>query len=194
MTDIKEFRVADYEIDPIYLKRWSPRSFLEKEIPEEVLNSLFEAARWAPSAANVQPWRFVVAKSEEDRKRFLSFINEGNSIWCRNAPVLVAVISKKDEDRFGGKNPNHAFDVGAAWAYLALEAARKGLATHPMGGFNKQKARELLQVPENYDIHVVLAIGYQGDKEALSESLQERETPSSRMPVESFTFEGIFQG
>lgn len=194
MTDIKEHRLADYDIDPIYIRRWSPRSFLQKEVPDHILYSLFEAARWAPSAANVQPWRFIIAKTEENRNRFLSFINEGNTIWCSKAPVLVAVVSKVQEERFGGTNGAHAFDTGAAWGYLALEAVRKGLITHPMGGFNKVKAKEVLQIPDGFEIHAVIAIGYQGDKENLDEALQEREKPSNRMPVEDFTFEGLFPG
>ncbi|WP_047981102.1 nitroreductase family protein [Ornithinibacillus contaminans] len=192
MKELQDYRTADYEIDPIYLKRWSPRSFLEKDVPEQVLYSLFEAARWAPSAANVQPWRFVVARTVVDRERFLTFINDGNKAWCRKAPVLVAVISKAVEERFGGKNPSHAFDTGTAWGFLALEAARKGLVTHAMGGFNRQEAKKLLQIPEGFDVQAIVAIGYQGDKAELNETLQEREIPSNRHRVEDFTFEGLF--
>jgi nitroreductase len=194
MTDITEARRADYDIDLIYLKRWSPRSFLDKVIPDDILYSLFEAARWAPSAANVQPWRFIVAKKEEDRERFLAFINEGNTTWCSNAPVFVAVVSKVAEERFGGKNPSHAFDVGAAWGFFALEAARKGLITHAMGGFNKNLAREALNVPNDYEIHAIIAVGYQGSKDSLNEAHKNREKPSGRRPVEDFTFEGVFLG
>src|SRR5690625_3772579 len=124
MENIEKYRKADYEIDPIYIKRWSPRAFSDRQVTEDVLFSLFEAARWAPSAANIQPWRFVFARSENDRKKFLSFINEGNVIWCNKAPVLVAVISKEKRDS-GQINPTHAFDTGTAWGYLTLEAIRK---------------------------------------------------------------------
>ncbi|MUK89964.1 nitroreductase family protein [Ornithinibacillus sp. L9] len=189
---IEEFRKSTYDIDPIFLERWSPRSFLEKEIPTDILNSIFEAARWAPSAGNIQPWRFVVAKEQSDRKRFLSFINEGNVVWCQKAPVLVAVISKTEEKRFGGFNQAHAFDTGAAWGYLALEAARKGLITHAMGGFNKEKAIEKLNIPQGYAVHAIVAIGYQGEKEALNEELRKREKPSDRKQIEDFISEGVF--
>lgn len=90
-------RVADYPIDDQFLNRWSPRSFLSKEIPEEILWSLFEAARWAPSANNLQPWRFIIARTSEDKERFYQFINEFNLVWCKKAPVLALIIAKKNE-------------------------------------------------------------------------------------------------
>ncbi|MFD2208383.1 nitroreductase family protein [Virgibacillus halophilus] len=193
MDLLQEIRKTAYQIDPIYTKRWSPRSFLDKEVPNDVLHSLFEAARWAPSAANVQPWRFVFARKDEDREKFISFINESNVVWCKKAPVLVAIISKTDEERFGGANPTHSFDTGAAWGFLALEATRKGLITHGMGGFDREKAKEALGIPENYFVNAIVAVGYQGEKELLEESYHEREKPSDRKPIESFVFEGAFQ-
>ncbi|MDY0405200.1 nitroreductase family protein [Virgibacillus sp. 179-BFC.A HS] len=192
MNVVEEIRKAAYQIDPIYTQRWSPRSFQDKEIPDDVLRSLFEAARWAPSAANVQPWRFVFARTAEDRERFHAFIDESNVVWCQKAPVLVAVISKTDEERFNGANPTHAFDTGAAWGYLALEATRKGLIAHGMGGFDRQKAKEVLGIPENYFVNVIVAIGYQGEIELLDEAYRDREKPSDRKPQESFVFEGLF--
>src|SRR5699024_8536213 len=116
-------RVADYNIDPLYIKRWSTRAFSKKEVEDDLLYSLFEAARWAPSAANVQPWKFVFARNEKDKGDFLSFMNKGN-MWCGEAPVLVAVISHKHWDYDSNQvNPTHAFDTGTAWGFLALEAA-----------------------------------------------------------------------
>lgn len=191
MTVLKEFRTAAHDIDPIYLKRWSPRSFLNKEVPESVLHSVFEAARWAPSAANMQPWHFVVARNQEDREKFLSFIYEGNVEWCQHATVLIAITSKMDSDRFGD-NVTHAFDTGAAWGYLALEATRKGLITHGMGGFDRDKAREVLEIPGNYAIQAIVALGYKGEKETLDEKFHERETPSNRKEVGSIISEGTF--
>ncbi|MGP4064660.1 nitroreductase family protein [Oceanobacillus sp. M65] len=193
MTDVNQFRKTRYDIDPIYIKRWSPRSFSNQKVSEEVLSSVFEAARWAPSAVNVQPWRFVFASSEQDKETFLSFINEGNVIWCKNAPVLIAVISKMEEERFGGNNPAHAFDTGTAWGFLSLEAARKGLITHAMGGFNKEKAKEALSIPDGYQVHAIVALGYQGEKSSLEEAYQKREVPSPRNEVETFVSEGVFR-
>lgn len=192
MLELEEFRTASYEIDPIYIKRWSPRSFLNKEVPEEVLHSIFEAARWAPSAANIQPWRFIIARAKVDRERFLTFMFDGNVAWCDKAPILVAIVSKTDSEFTKGHNPTHAFDTGAAWGYLALEAARKGLASHAMGGFHKEKAKEVLDIPEDYTVHAIVAIGYRGEKEALSEQFYDREKPSDRNEVETFISEGTF--
>jgi nitroreductase len=148
--EVEQARQATYPVDPVFLNRWSPRSFQEKEVPDEVLFALFEAARWAPSSYNEQPWRFILARTQEDREKFHSFILPGNRAWCEKAPALALVISKK---HYANGNPNraHAFDTGAAWGYLALEAANRGLITHAMGGFDAEKAREVLQIPEEYD-------------------------------------------
>src|SRR5699024_4274146 len=154
MIDMTKFRQAAFDIDPAFINRWSPRSFQDKEVPNDVLHSVFEAARWAPSAANLQPWRFVFARSDKDRDTFLSFINEGNVAWCKKAPVLIAVISKTDRAP-GKNNRTHAFDTGAAWGYLALEASRKGLITHGMGGFDREKAKDVLNIPENYTVNAI---------------------------------------
>lgn len=184
------FRKADHDIDPIYLNRWSPRSFLEKDVPDEVLWSLFEAARWAPSAYNLQPWRFVIARTPEERERFHTFISEFNLVWCRKAPVLVLMLSQRVSDH--GDNPSHAFDAGAAWGFLALEAVRKGLVTHPMTGFDMEKARETLGIPEEFAIQALIAIGYQGPREALPEELRKREQPSPRRPLNGLVYQGIY--
>ena len=185
-------RKAAYAIDEAYINRWSPRAFSTKEVEEEKLNAIFEAARWAPSAANWQPWNYIVARKEEDRATFLSFINENNVEWCKRAPVLVLAISKKTRNEEGDPNPWHAFDAGTAWGYLSLEAFRQGLITHGMGGFDKEKARELLEVPAEYDINAVVAVGYHDPTTLLSERNQQREVPSDRKPIESFVFEGKF--
>ncbi|NRD78956.1 nitroreductase family protein [Bacillus sp. BRMEA1] len=184
--EIKKYRQADYEIDPVFLNRWSPRSFLEKEVPEKVLMRVFEAARWAPSANNLQPWRFILARTQEDREKFHSFILERNRQWCEKAPVLAVLISDKED-------PAHAFDVGTAWGYLSLQAVKEGLITHAMGGFQKDLARETLNIPNNFDVQVVIAIGYQGEKEALPEDFQPREQPSNRRPLKETIFEGTFK-
>ncbi|MCU9614793.1 nitroreductase family protein [Caldibacillus lycopersici] len=183
-------REASYPIDTVYLQRWSPRSFLNKPIPEETLFSLFEAARWAPSAFNNQPWRFILARTEEDREKFYSFISEFNLNWCKNAPVLSLIISETENER--GFNKTHAFDTGAAWGYLSLEATKKGLVTHPMTGFNFEKARSVLNIPEKFAINALVAIGYQGEKNSLPEVLQERENPSPRRGIKASLFEGSF--
>ncbi len=186
-------RRADYPIDEIYLERWSSRAFSNKEVEEEKLFSLFEAARWAPSASNIQPWRFIYAQTEEDRKRFLTFINDGNVTWCKEAPVLVAVVAHMHFDEESDDiNPTHAFDAGTAWGFLSLEAIRKGLMTHAMGGFNRKKAKEVLHIPDNYTVLAIVAVGYKGDQATLPEALQKREVPSNRKKVNTFVYEGLF--
>lgn len=187
-------RKADYQIDPIYLERWSPRGFANKEVDEETLNSIFEAARWAPSAMNLQPWHFIVARNKEDREKFYEFIYDANVTWCKEAPVLVAILSKKIRNEEGAPNVTHAFDTGAAWGFLALEATRKGLIAHGMGGFDHEAAREILNIPDEYDIQAVVAVGYYDPDAELPEALKEREVPSDRRPMKEFVSEGKFEG
>ena len=188
--EVERYRKPSHAIDPVYLNRWSPRSFLDKEVPDEVLLSLFEAARWAPSGGNIQPWRFILARTQEDREKFYPFINPGNRIWCEKAPVLAVIISTSISEF--GHNRTHSFDTGAAWGYLALEAVRHGLITHAMGGFDPDQAREVLQVPQEFELLAVIAIGYQGEKDALPENLQEREKPNDRRALNESLFEGGF--
>ena len=185
---VEDFRKPNYSIDSVFVNRWSPRSFLEKTVPNDVLFSLFEAARWAPSAKNTQPWRFILARTEEDKTKFESFILPANLAWCKSAPVLALVLSKKVED--GQAYRSHAFDVGMASANLALEATKKGLITHFMGGFDVELARQVLEIPSEYELQAVIAIGYQGKKEVLSEALQSREQPSGRKELSDILFEG----
>jgi Nitroreductase len=189
-TLLEQNRPTAYSIDPINVNRWSPRSFLEKEIPQEKLLSVFEAARFAPSAFNYQPWRFIVAASPEDRARFYTFIGEFNLTWCTKAPALVLIVSSTETDK--GPFPSHAFDTGAAWGALAHEAVRQGLVTHAMTGFDFAKARETLGIPEDYAIQALVAIGYQGPSDALPEGMAQREVPSPRKPVQELLFQGTF--
>lgn len=191
-TDVKTYRTSEYDIDEMFINRWSPRSFSEKEVPQDIVLSLFEAAHWAPSAFNFQPWRFIIGQTAEERKVFHSFINESNLIWCEKAPVLSLILSKKMTDE-GKAFRTHSFDTGAAWGFLALQANKKGLVTHPMTGFDFDKAREALEIPEEYHIEALVAIGYQDEKEKLSEMLQQREQPNNRQPLGNFIFNGKFE-
>ncbi|WP_066190696.1 MULTISPECIES: nitroreductase family protein [Gracilibacillus] len=187
-VNIKDYRIADHPIDELFLKRWSPRSFSDKQIEESDLMSLFEAARWAPSGSNKQPWRYIIARSEVDKEKFYSFIKDTNLAWCKKAPVLALIVSDAEA------NGSHAFDAGTSWGYLALQAMQKGLVTHAMGGFYKDKAREALNIPEQFQPHAVIAIGYQDAKEKLAEKLQQREAPSPRRPLAETVFEGEYRG
>jgi nitroreductase len=190
-VEIEAHRQPDHEINPQFLERWSPRSYSDQEVSEEVLLSLFEAARWAPSGSNNQPWRFIVARTPEQLAKFHSFIMPLNRVWCEKAPVLTLVISNTKTPK-GTVNPSHAFEAGTAWGYLALEANNQGLITHAMGGFEREQAREALQIPADYELHAVVAIGYRGPANALPENLQEREVPSGRRPISETIFTGGF--
>jgi nitroreductase len=189
--EIEVHRQPDHEIHPQFLTRWSPRAFKEQEVPDDVLHSVFEAARWAPSGSNLQPWRYIIAHTPEQRSRFLEFINPFNVEWCQKAPVL-SVVASHTKVPDGNDNAAHAFDAGTSWGYLALEAANQGLISHAMAGFDKAKAREILHVPDEYELHAVIAIGYRGPKESLSERNLNREFPSSRNPVSDMVFEADF--
>ncbi|MCP8969406.1 nitroreductase family protein [Ectobacillus ponti] len=183
-------RQSAYDINPVFLNRWSPRSFSTQEVPEDILLSLFEASRWAPSAFNRQPWRFILAHTQEAREKFHSFIGEFNMLWCKPVPAFALIISEKVTEH--GENRSASFDAGAAWGFLALEAVHKGLITHPMTGIDFAKAREVLNIPETYEIDALVAIGYQGTPEALPEQLREREQPSQRRATKESVFEGSF--
>lgn len=187
---VKENRKADYPVDPLFLNRWSPRSYSDRKVSDEDLYTVLEAARWAPSSMNEQPWRFIVANTEEHQKKFESFIMEGNRVWSDQVPILILVASYKHSGSFGGENKAHAFDAGSAWASMAFQAKLIGLSTHAMGGFDKEKAHEVLNVPDDYQLHAVIALGYQDDKGKLPEPLQEREVPSSRKPLTETVYIG----
>jgi nitroreductase len=191
--EVRQHRQADHEIDPVFLNRWSPRAFSEEPVEEEVLLSVFEAARWAPSSNNEQPWRFVIARTPRDRERFLEFLAPANQVWAKHAPVLLVILAKRTFSHNGAPNKVHQFDAGCAWGYIALQALQNGLITHGMAGFDNDKAREILGVPEDFDVMAVVAIGKRGEKSELPEKLQEREVPSKRRPLAETMMEGGFR-
>lgn len=191
--EIKENRKARYEVNPLIISRWSPKAMTGEEIPDDVLMSLFEAARWAPSAFNSQPWRFIYAKRDTEHwDRLFDLLNEGNQSWTKNASALMVVLSQRISDYNGKLNKTHAFDTGAAWENLALQAITLGWYAHAMSGVHFDKAREVLEVPEDYDIHAMIAVGKRGDKSILSEEAQKGESPNDRKKIEEFIMEGKF--
>ncbi|KXG74285.1 nitroreductase family protein [Thermotalea metallivorans] len=191
--EVKGIRETAYPINPLILNRWSPRAISEEEITEKELFTLLEAARWAPSCYNEQPWRFILARKKEDRERFYEFLTESNRIWAEKAPVLIAWISKTNFTENGKVNRWHGFDAGTAWGYLSLEGERQGLLVHAMGGFSVKKAKEILGLDDDHDIFAIIAVGKRGKKEMLPIELQEREKPSGRKPLDELVFEGSFQ-
>lgn len=190
-------RVADYAIHEQFINRWSPRAFDGSPIEEQTLLSFFEAARWAPSAYNSQPWRFLYARRDTPNwERFLGLLNEFNRNWAQHASALVIVISKTTFVAPGASEESpalwHTFDAGSAWGYFALQASIDGWHTHGMAGFDQDLTRKELNIPEGYALHAAVAVGKLGDKATLPEYLQAREAPSPRKPVSQIAAEGGF--
>jgi nitroreductase len=179
-------------IHQIISHRWSPRAFENRAIEPEKLRSLFEAARWASSSYNAQPWFFIVATKDdaENYKRVLESFVEFNQGWAKNAPAVAISVARLSFD--DGRLNRHAFhDVGQAAATLAVQAAAVGLQIHQMAGILPEKARELFGIPEGYEAVAGMAIGYPGEPASLPDQLKEREiAPRSRKPLDSFVFSG----
>jgi nitroreductase len=188
-------RKPDHPIDRVFLDRWAPRSFSNATITEAELLGLFEAARWAPSASNIQPWRFAYGlRGDAAFKAIADSLMSTNATWAPNASALVLVGAKIHTVRNGAEvvNPTHGFDAGAAWENFAIQARMKGWETHGMGGFDHAKARANLNIPEAYALFCVVAVGKLGEKSALPEALQAREVPSQREPLANTVGRGSF--
>jgi nitroreductase len=190
-------RTPDHPIDGLFHGRWSPRAFDGGEIPLDRLLGLFEAARFAPSGLNAQPWRFVYARrGTPEFERFLSLLSANNQVWSGRASALVALVSHKLVTYPGKPEPvvssSHSFDSGAAWAQLALQAHLWGYATHAIGGFDRARAKEVLGLPESFQTEIFIAIGRKGDPSTLPEWAVAREKPSDRKPITELVREGRF--
>lgn len=159
-------------------------------LTEEEFFPLFEAARWAPSCYNEQPWRFLYAKrGTPSFDTYFQFLVPFNQSWCHRAAVLVIILSLQHFSKNKKPSPTHAFDTGAAWENLFLEGASRGLVVHGMGGFDREKVAETLKIPSEYSILAMAAIGKKGGKEDLPPELSKIENPSERKPLEQFVFE-----
>jgi nitroreductase len=190
-------RQPAHPVDPLFLERWSPRAFDAAPIPEADLHILFEAARWAPSAFNSQPWRFLYARRDDPHwPLFLSLLIPWNQAWAHSASALIYILS--DTLPFVGKDGapasshTHSFDAGAAWACLALQATKLGYQAHGMSGIELDRARVALRVPERFRIEAAVAVGRAGDPATLSEKLRAREVPSDRRPLAETVFHDRF--
>ena len=193
MIDGSEARKAGHEVDEIFLDRWSPRAMSGDSVSEEDLLTLFEAARWAPSSYNNQPWRILYARRDTEHwDAFLGLLVEGNRAWAKDAAALLLFVSKETFDFNGKPYPTHSFDTGAAWENLALQATMRGLVTHGMQGFDYERARAELNIPEGFRVEAMVAVGKPGDPSTLPEGLREREKPSDRKPLSEITCEGPF--
>lgn len=184
---------ADNPIHPLIEKRWSPRAFSNKRIDSDTMRSILEAARWAPSSYNEQPWSFIVATKDDpaEYERLLSCLVPGNQEWAQQAPILMLSVARMSFER--NANPNrHAFhDVGLAVANLILQAMSMDIYAHPMGGFDRDKARETYSIPEGYEPVAGIALGYAGDPQTLPDHYRETElAPRERKPLDSFVYSG----
>lgn len=191
MTD--QLSATQYPIEEVLRQRWSPIAFSDQAVEPEKLRSVLEAARWAASSYNEQPWSYIVATQDnpDEFSRLLACLAEGNQVWAKNAPVLMLSVAKLTFT-FNGVENRHAFhDVGSASANLAIEATAQGLFIHQMAGFDVPKAKETYGIPDGYDPVAAIALGYLGDPQTLSESMQQRQSaPRTRKPLDQFVFAG----
>jgi nitroreductase len=185
-----------YPVHDLLKRRWSPRAFSDKPVEQEKLLSVLEAARWAASSTNAQPWSFLIATKEQpaEFQRMLDCIREGNVRWAQHAPVLMIGVTKRNFDRNDRPNRFAFHDVGMAVATMIFQATALNLYAHQMGGYDAEKAREVYQIPETHDPVAAIALGYLGDPNKLPEDLQERErSPRVRKPLTEFVFSGKWQ-
>ncbi len=191
--NIREYRKPEYTVDDLFLRRWSPRAMSGEEIDEPTLRSLFEAARWAPSSNNNQPWRFIYAcRNTPSWQIFFDLLAEGNQIWAGRAAALIVVVSKKTFDS-GKPSITHSYDTGAAWGSFALMGTLMGLVVHGMQGFDYDRAKSALKVPDDHQVEAMIAVGRPGKKEDLPDHLREREFPSPRKSQAQIAAPGVFR-
>jgi nitroreductase len=189
-------RQPDHDIERVFVERWSPRAFTDDEIPDATLLRCFEAARWAPSGFNLQPWRFIYAKrGAPGWDVFLSLLTSSNLPWASNAAALILFASETVAtwDGVEMKATSHSFDTGAAWSNFAHQAHLLGWHTHAIGGFDFNLARTSLGIPDRFAIETLVAIGRQGAPDTLPPKLAAREKPSARRPILESIMEGRFR-
>ena len=193
-------RSPGHPVDPIFINRWSARSFTGETMPEEDLLTMFEAARWAHSSANRQPWRFSYAlRGEPDFEQYVQFLDDGNQQWAHKAAAIVIVISAKFTTPADGSAPRpigtHSLDTGCALQSFTLQAAMMGYIAHPMAGIERERIVAGLGIDqERYKIEAAIAIGRLADKQFLPEKYREREKKSGRRPLAETAFKGMFKG
>jgi len=188
----EKLALTQYPVHDLIRNRWSPRAYSDRFVEQDKLRSILEAARWAPSSYNHQPWRFIVATKDDptEYNRLLSVLVEFNQVWAKSAPVLILAIAKLDFD--DGKVNRHAFhDVGLALENLVIQSTALGLSVHQIAGFDADKARTEYQIPDKHDPATALTVGYPGDPKILPDGLRERElAPRVRKPLHEFVFSG----
>lgn len=189
-VNVREHREAEYPVDDIFINRWSPRAMSGEPVSKEELMSLFEAARWAPSSFNNQSWRFLYSlKDSSTWDTFFGLLMEGNQSWVKNAGALIVIISKTTFDYNGKPTKTHAFDTGAAWQNFALQGTANGLVIHGMQGFDYERAKTELNIPEQYEVQAMVSVGKPGDPSLLPEGLRDKDVPSGRKSVGEIALE-----
>ena len=184
---------SDFPVHELIRERWSPRAFAVKPVPRDVLRSIFEAARWAPSSNNEQPWAYIVASRDDNAsfEKTLSVLVEFNANWAKGAPVLAIAVARLTFAKNNVPNRNAQYDTGAATALLSVEATARGLAVHQMAGFDPEKARHVFGIPAGWEAIAAIAIGYPGDPASLPQPLHDREmAPRTRKPINEFVMAG----
>jgi nitroreductase len=184
---------VEFPVNDLIKNRWSPRAFSDKPVPAEVLRSLFEAARWAPSSNNEQPWAYIVATkdNQENFEKSLGALVEFNANWAKKAPVLAIAVAELAFAKNKAPNRNAQYDVGAASLQLCIEATARGLVVHQMAGFDPETAKEAYNIPQGWEPIAAMAIGYPGDASSLPEPYRSREkAPRTRKPIREFVMSG----
>lgn len=191
---VRQYRSLEYNADPLFPGRWSPRAMSGEPLTHGELMSLFEAARWAPSSFNSQPWRFLYAtRNSRHWRTFYDLLAEPNQQWCHRAAVLMAIVSRTTFEQSGRPAPTHTYDTGAAWMSLALQGSMMGLVVHGMQGFDYQRATRELCVPDDHRVEAMAAVGRPGRIEHLPESFRAKEQPSPRKAISEIAREGKFE-
>jgi nitroreductase len=186
-------RQPEAQVDELFLERWSRRALSDRPLTGQQISTLFEAARWAPSASNLQPWLFVYANRPETLAKARTLLKETNQRWASRAPLLVFVFARKRHPETGAPLRTAAFDTGAAWQSLALQAHKLGLSTRAMGGIHHELTYEALGVPaEDFESIAGIAVGYPGERAELPADLLEKEQPNARKSAREFAFEGRY--
>lgn len=184
---------TDHQVHPLIEQRWSPRAFSDQPVENYKLKQLFEAARWAPSCYNEQPWHFIVATRDQPEayEKILDSLVNFNRQWAQTAPVLMLTVTRNNFAQNGKDNDHAWYDLGQAVANLSLQATDLDLYVHQMAGFSQEQARNYFDIPNDYEPATAIAIGYLGDPDQLDDPLAEKEnTPSSRKPLDDFVFTG----
>lgn len=191
-------RHSEYPIDAFFLNRWSPRAFTGEAMSKETLLTILDAGHWAPSSGNNQPWRFVYAlRDTESWPVVLDILTPGNQRWAKNASALIIFVSRTYRiSKDSQKKPayTHSFDTGSSWFSIACQAMKLGYHAHGMEGLDREKAVQVLGIPEGFRVEAACAIGKLAPKETLPDDLREREIQSQRKPLAEVAFEGRFAG